>query len=79
MPWRFAGKPDGWFRWWEIERHIRARWLLFGAGLRIDLLRPFRQLLQLNLFMPSEVATNSLRKVGQLALVTARIGHQIDH
>jgi hypothetical protein len=36
-------------------------------------------LLQLSIVVLTEVVTNSLHKVGQLTLVTARIAYQIGH
>ena len=66
-------------RGWKPETHIRAcRFLLVGR-LRFHLSLPFHKLIKFLLIMFTEVVTDSFHDVGQLSLITARIGHEIGH
>ena len=63
----------------EAEEHIRTGCLLLVVGLGLFLLLPFQYLVFFGLVVLKEIAANGIRKILKLALIIARMSHQIDH
>ena len=65
--------------WWKPETHVGASRFLLVGRFGFHLLLPFHELLQFRTVVLSQVVTDSFHNVGQLPLITSRIGHEIAH
>ena len=73
---------EGWVSgvgWWKPEGYLGASRFVLVSALGVFLFRPLYQSIHLGLIVLCEVATNGLNKVWKLALVVARMCHQIGH
>ena len=64
---------------WKPDGYRGLDGLVLAVALRVVDFRPLSQLLEFRLVVHEEVLADSLSKVGQLTLVTARIAHQLGH